>query len=697
MKIKELIIEEFGKFKNKRLSFDNPLTLIYGPNESGKTTILEAVEYSLIPNAILSREYPLKESKLILEHNNEIFELKKGKLIKGKSPFIDFITSMKPKFFRNIFHIRTGELEISKKIESGVDFASHLKEKILELENFYGFKNVFEEKLGNLVIPSKRKSNIEEEIRNLKEKKAELEKKKRDWGEIRKLMIRIEDRKREKKILESQLKEKVQKLENMERAKKIEEYKKELTHRQGLKRVYEDLELLDHFTEQDYLLLKKIESELVNLQKKLEILMEKEGNIEQTIKEIDERLKNLKEEEKNLFDQTKQNFKGKKLFIFSILILIILNIILKIFLSLPMGSLIPSLIMLFILAILISTLISKRKIVSAQHLRIEKLRKNRENEENKKEKENDNLIGIKKKIEELNNRLKEFKEKKEEIFRKTGVDSFREYEKKWERKSHLLIEKDHLKRNLEDKAISPKENISRIDTLYSEIDLLSKKRFEKYLEEEYLKLNDEVKKLNEKINNFNIEIARMETQINMFKKNLEIEETEVIKQIDEFEMEIEKKEKSKLLLIDFYKILKEIEEETEIFLKKVIEEEGSKWFSRLTQNEYKGIEISKWEEFYIILNNNEKKRITWLSKGAQDQLYFSLRLALAQKIIGKEAKFFLILDDPFITFDHQRAKEALEILREISKEYQIILATKDEYIKELFEKTGGNIIEIEKI
>jgi uncharacterized protein YhaN len=86
-----------------------------------------------------------------------------------------------------------------------------------------------------------------------------------------------------------------------------------------------------------------------------------------------------------------------------------------------------------------------------------------------------------------------------------------------------------------------------------------------------------------------------------------------------------------------------------------------------------------------------------LSKGAQDQLYFSLRLALAQKIIGKEAKFFLILDDPFITFDHQRAKEALEILREISKEYQIILATKDEYIKELFEKTGGNIIEIEKI
>ena len=697
MKIKELIIEEFGKFRNKKLFFNNPLTLIYGPNESGKTTILEAIEYALIPNATLSREYPSKDSVLIIEDNGQIFELKKGKIVKGKSQIINFITSMKPKFFRNIFHIRTGELEISRKIESGVDFASHLKEKILELENFYDFKNVLEDKLGYLVVPSKRKSNIEEEIKNLKERKDELEKKKRNWEEIRNLIIRKEEKEMEQSALESLLKQKEQRLENMERAKKIAEHKKELRNRQGLKRVYEDLESLEQYTEEDYLLLKKIENELTDLQKRLENLIEKEGNIEQSVKEINDRLKNLEEEEKYIYDQTKYNFGTKRIFIYLISTFIILNILAKIFLSLPIESLIPSFVMLIFLIFLISTLISKKRIISVQLLRLEKLRKDKASEENKKEKKANVLNEIRKEIDEIKSKLKNLIEKRKEIFKKANVDSFKEYEKKWVRKSRLLIERDNLKRNLEEKAVSPEENIKKIDIINSEVDLLLKRKFEKYSEEEYLKLSDEVSELREKVNVLAKEIVELETRIKVLKENLEIEEAEVIKQIDKLGMEIQEKEESKTLLIDFYRILKEIEEETEAFLKKVIEQEGSKWFSKLTGGEYKGIEVSKWEEFYVILNNKEKKKITWLSKGAQDQLYFSLRLALAQEIMGRGTKFFLILDDPFITFDHHRAKEGLEILKEISKDHQIILATKDEYLKNQFEKIGGNVIEIERL
>ncbi|WLD94065.1 AAA family ATPase [Alkalihalobacillus sp. AL-G] len=48
MKIKELYIYGFGRFENERFSFDKPqIQVIYGKNESGKSTILAYIEYML--------------------------------------------------------------------------------------------------------------------------------------------------------------------------------------------------------------------------------------------------------------------------------------------------------------------------------------------------------------------------------------------------------------------------------------------------------------------------------------------------------------------------------------------------------------------------------------------------------------------------------------------------------------------------
>jgi DNA sulfur modification protein DndD len=695
VRIKELIIEEFGKFKNKKLSFDSPFTLIYGPNESGKTTILEAIEYALIPNATLSRDYPVKESKLIIEDNNEVFELKKGKILKGKSSLIEFFISMKPKFFRNIFHIRTGELEILKKIESGMDFASHLKEKILELENFYDFKNTLEDKLGYLVLPSKRKSNIEEEIKNMYSEKEELEKKKKRWERVRNLVIEKEELSKKREALELKLKNMEERLEKMDRARKIEEYKKELKHRHSLKRVYEDLNRYQDFNQEDLSFLEDVERKLLDLKTESKFSKEKKKNLEETLQKIRERIEHLVNEEKKLYSQTKEKLKRKVFVSIFVFVLIIINIIFKIILSLSLLALIPSIILFLVLISLILNIISgNRREFKSQ---LEDIRKEKENEGNREEKEEQNLHKIEEKIKEIEIRIKDFENKRKNILEKAGVNSIKEYKRIWEKKFGLERDRQNLERYLEGEFILPDENINRIDELGGEIKVLSKGGFEEYNEKEYLRLNEEMRVLREKAKKLNEEIVRMEKEIELLKEELNEGETEIIKKIDELENEINKKLELKKMLIDFYKILKEIEEETELFLKKVIEEEGSKWFSRITRSEYRGIEISKWEDFYIILNNNEKKSITWLSKGAQDQLYFSLRLALAQKILGEEAKFFLILDDPFITFDNYRIREAFKILNEISQEHQIILATKDGYLKELFRETGGNIIELENL
>ena len=39
MKIQELELKNFGKFKEKKLFLDEGIYLVYGKNESGKTTI----------------------------------------------------------------------------------------------------------------------------------------------------------------------------------------------------------------------------------------------------------------------------------------------------------------------------------------------------------------------------------------------------------------------------------------------------------------------------------------------------------------------------------------------------------------------------------------------------------------------------------------------------------------------------------
>ncbi len=63
-----------------------------------------------------------------------------------------------------------------------------------------------------------------------------------------------------------------------------------------------------------------------------------------------------------------------------------------------------------------------------------------------------------------------------------------------------------------------------------------------------------------------------------------------------------------------------------------------------------------------------------LSRGTVDQVYLSARLALLESICG-ERRPPLLLDDPFVTFDRGRIERSLSILRDFAREHQVILFT----------------------
>jgi uncharacterized protein YhaN len=68
-----------------------------------------------------------------------------------------------------------------------------------------------------------------------------------------------------------------------------------------------------------------------------------------------------------------------------------------------------------------------------------------------------------------------------------------------------------------------------------------------------------------------------------------------------------------------------------------------------------------------------------LSQGTLDLAYLAARVGLVRLVTG-DRRPPLVFDDPFVTLDDERARRALDLLREIARDFQVIyLTTSDRY------------------
>lgn len=116
----------------------------------------------------------------------------------------------------------------------------------------------------------------------------------------------------------------------------------------------------------------------------------------------------------------------------------------------------------------------------------------------------------------------------------------------------------------------------------------------------------------------------------------------------------------------------------------IIATEIAKYLPKITNNRYSqgrlnkdlGLEVfSEEKEDWIDCDNKTIE----LSKGTIDQIYLVTRLAFI-KLLAEHKKLPIIMDDPLLTFDKQRKQETIRILREFAKEFQIIFFTFDSSI-----------------
>jgi DNA repair exonuclease SbcCD ATPase subunit len=102
---------------------------------------------------------------------------------------------------------------------------------------------------------------------------------------------------------------------------------------------------------------------------------------------------------------------------------------------------------------------------------------------------------------------------------------------------------------------------------------------------------------------------------------------------------------------------------------------------RVTEGRYRRVQVDD-KTLDIRLHAPERGdwvEVTSLSQGTLDLVYLVARIGLVRLVTG-DKRPPLILDDPFVTLDDARATRALELLRDVANDFQVIyLTTSDRY------------------
>lgn len=95
----------------------------------------------------------------------------------------------------------------------------------------------------------------------------------------------------------------------------------------------------------------------------------------------------------------------------------------------------------------------------------------------------------------------------------------------------------------------------------------------------------------------------------------------------------------------------------------------------MTDGAYDKVSFDREFNFTAARAGEAEHGAEYLSTGTSAQLYLAVRLAICMLALSEEESCPIILDDALLGFDDKRAKAALELLQELSKERQIILFT----------------------
>lgn len=135
--------------------------------------------------------------------------------------------------------------------------------------------------------------------------------------------------------------------------------------------------------------------------------------------------------------------------------------------------------------------------------------------------------------------------------------------------------------------------------------------------------------------------------------------------------------------------LKDANTEMQTRFSPMISEKAGAIMKKMTRGKYDRLVFSKnFDATARLSGESIGHDALFLSRGAADQVYLSLRLAIATLMPGEEP-CPIILDDALASFDDERMAEALDLLKELSQQRQVILFTCHKREVEYFKGDSG--------
>ena len=633
MIINKLKINEYGKLHNKEIELSNNINIIYGNNESGKSTLFNFIINSLYGISKNKKGRDISDFDKYLPWGKEEFSGKIEYELDNKEKYEIYRDFKKknPIIYNKNHEDISKEFNIDKnkgnqffeeqtKINENIflsTFAIMQKEVKLEKD----VQNLLIQKISNIISTGKHNTSYKKAIERINKRQTDEIGTSRTRGKpinvINEKLTKIEQEK-------SELGKEVNiKQEKEESKKSLEEISKHKTYERNILK-----EIINIKNNQ------KIEQEKINI--KNNIADDNENKINYLEKEKSE----LEKEEKNLLNSKIKNKKkllNKKILI-CLILFILMNIVQFIFVK---NKLINYIFSLTTATILIFYLLSNKI-------------KNKNNKKiilNKKQE-------IENKINSLENEIKVLKNNKNNIEKE--------------------IEKNKLEKNLKKKL-----EIEKIKNKYN--DIFSEKEIIEIIN--YENPENEIDEIEKNINNdkitvetINIELKNIEDKIERY-STIEEERGNLLEE----RKNIEALERSMQIAKD---TLTSAYEEMKNNINPQFVKQLSINISKITNEKYKNIIFNDKDGLIIELENGQYISADRLSVGTIEQIYLALRFAILMEIT--EEKIPVFLDEAFAFYDTDRLKDTLKYFNSEFKDRQIIIFTCTRREKEILESLEIN-------
>ncbi|MCS7236433.1 MAG: AAA family ATPase [Armatimonadota bacterium] len=200
---------------------------------------------------------------------------------------------------------------------------------------------------------------------------------------------------------------------------------------------------------------------------------------------------------------------------------------------------------------------------------------------------------------------------------------------------------------------------------------------------EVQRLESEVERLLRRREELRGDLHRLEGQLEAAPDAGELARVE--EELESLQEELERLRRRQKALRAAIQVLEEAKAAVEVPARQAVEERAGRFLDRLSGGRYTRVRVPPdADTLRVEVWSEDAGR--WLppeephlSRGTVDLVFLAARVALVD-VLAAGVRPPLLLDDPFVTFDPQRRRRALDWLRELSQERQVFLFTWDEAV-----------------